>query len=76
MFLSAIKGLSRFRGTSAFSTWLTAIAAHASLKLLRKRRGLPTTSLDAATEPGDDGEIPRSARNWKRISPGAPRAGS
>jgi RNA polymerase sigma-70 factor (ECF subfamily) len=57
-FLSAIKGLAGFRGGSAFSTWLTTIAANAALKVVRKRRGLPTTSLDEATEPDADGRIP------------------
>lgn len=57
-FLSAVKNLSGFRETAAFSTWLTTIAANAALKVVRKRRGLPTTSLDEATEPDGDGQIP------------------
>jgi len=57
-FLSAVKNLSGFREASSFSTWLTAIAANAALKMVRKRRGLPTTSLDEATEPDEDGQIP------------------
>jgi RNA polymerase sigma-70 factor (ECF subfamily) len=57
-FLSAVKNLSGFRETAAFSTWLTTIAANASLKVVRKRRGLPSTSLDEATEPDGDGHIP------------------
>ncbi|MDD5677993.1 MAG: sigma-70 family RNA polymerase sigma factor [Kiritimatiellae bacterium] len=57
-FFSAVKNLSGFRETAAFSTWLTAIAANAALKMIRKRRGLPTTSLDEATEPDEDGQIP------------------
>jgi len=57
-FLSAVKNLSGFRGAAAFSTWLTTIAANTAFKLARKRRGLPTTSLDAATDFGEDGRIP------------------
>ncbi|MFZ4397017.1 MAG: sigma-70 family RNA polymerase sigma factor, partial [Kiritimatiellia bacterium] len=38
--------------------WLTSIAAHAALKVVRKQRGLPTQSLDAATSPDDSGRIP------------------
>lgn len=57
-FLSAVKNLSGFRETAAFSTWLTTIAANAALKVVRKRRGLSTTSLDEATEPDQDGQIP------------------
>jgi RNA polymerase sigma-70 factor (ECF subfamily) len=57
-FLSAVKDLAGFRENAAFSTWLTAIAANAAMKVVRKRRGLPTTSLDEATAPDDDGHIP------------------
>ena len=57
-FLSAMQNLGGFRESAAFSTWLTTIAAHAALKVVRKRRGLPTQSLDAATSPDDEGRIP------------------
>jgi RNA polymerase sigma-70 factor, ECF subfamily len=57
-FLSVVQNLARFREAAAFSTWLTTIAANAALKVVRKRRGLPTTSLDEATEPDGDGHIP------------------
>ena len=57
-FVSVVKCLSGFRETAAFSTWLASIAANAALKVVRKRRGLPTTSLDEATEPDEDGQIP------------------
>ena len=57
-FISALRNLSRFRETAAFSTWLTTIAANAALKVVRKRRGLPTQSLDEATAPAADGHIP------------------
>lgn len=57
-FMDAMQHLDGFRETAAFSTWITTIAAHAALKVLRKRRGLPLTSLDAATESDDDGHVP------------------
>ena len=57
-FISALRNLPRFRETAAFSTWLTTIAANAALKTVRKRRGLPTQSLDEATTPDDTGRIP------------------
>ena len=57
-FLSAIEHLSGFREAAAFATWLTTIAANAAMKVLRKRLGLPTTSLDEATEPDDAGHVP------------------
>jgi len=56
--LSALENLEGFRGEAAFGTWIVRIATHAALKVLRKRRGLVTVSLEAATEPGEDGEIP------------------
>lgn len=58
-FLSALENLSAFREEAGFATWLTRIATHAALKVLRKRKGLPTVSLEAATEPqGEDETIP------------------
>jgi RNA polymerase sigma-70 factor (ECF subfamily) len=49
-FLSALEHLEGFRGESTFSTWLLRIATHAALKIIRKRKGLDTVSLEAATE--------------------------
>lgn len=57
-FLSAVKGLAGFRETASFGTWVTTIAANAAMKVARKRRGLPVSSLDEATEPDGDGQIP------------------
>lgn len=58
-FISAIEHLDGFRGEASFSTWLLRIATHAALKVLRKRKGLDTVSLQESTEPGeDDGHIP------------------
>ena len=57
-FLSALEHLASFRHEASFRTWLLRIAAHASLKVLRKRRGLDTVSLEAETEPGSDEQIP------------------
>jgi RNA polymerase sigma-70 factor (ECF subfamily) len=50
-FLSALEHLGTFRGEARFSTWLFRIATFAALKVLRKRKGLPTVSLEEATEP-------------------------
>jgi RNA polymerase sigma-70 factor, ECF subfamily len=55
-FLSALEHLDGFRGEAAFSTWLMRIAAHGALKVIRKRRGLPTVSLNAATDPDGSGD--------------------
>ena len=57
-FISALRQLARFREKASFATWLTTIAVHAALKVIRKRRGLPTQSLEEATAPAADGHIP------------------
>jgi RNA polymerase sigma-70 factor, ECF subfamily len=54
-FLSALEHLDTFRGEAGFRTWLTRIATHAALKVLRKRDGLPTISLEEASEGTNDG---------------------
>lgn len=55
-FLSAVEHLPEFREEASFATWLRRIATHAALKVIRKRKGLDTFSLDEATTPreGDD----------------------
>jgi len=50
-FLSALEHLDGFREEASFSTWLLRVATHAALKVIRKRNGLPTVSLEANTEP-------------------------
>jgi RNA polymerase sigma-70 factor (ECF subfamily) len=58
-FLSALEHLASFREEASFATWLFRIATHAALKVLRKRKGLETISLDEATDPaGDEGAVP------------------
>jgi RNA polymerase sigma-70 factor, ECF subfamily len=67
-FLSVLQHLPEFREESSFSTWLLRIATHAALKVIRKRRGLETISLDAATDPGPDGEPiphPEFIADWR-----------
>ena len=67
-FLSAIEHLDSFRGEAGFSTWLLRIATHAALKILRKRRGLPTVSLEAATEPQESYDTvphPEYIADWR-----------
>jgi RNA polymerase sigma-70 factor, ECF subfamily len=58
-FLSALENLGGFRGDASFATWLLRIATHAGLKVIRKRKGLDTISLEEATEETDGyGTIP------------------
>ena len=49
-FLSVLENLDGFRGEASFSTWLLRIASHAALKIIRKRKGLNTVSLEEAME--------------------------
>lgn len=58
-FLSALEHLSSFRQEGSFGAWLSRIAAHAALKVIRKRNGLETVSIDeAARSQPEDGPIP------------------
>lgn len=59
-FLSLVENLDSFRGESSFRTWLYRIATFAAFKILRKRKGLETVSLDAATtqDPEQEGPPP------------------
>jgi RNA polymerase sigma-70 factor (ECF subfamily) len=53
-FLSVLENLDGFRGEASFSTWVLRIASHAALKIIRKRKGLNTVSLEEATEPSEN----------------------
>lgn len=67
-FLSALENLQNFREVSSFATWLYRIATNAALKIIRKRKGLNTVSLEEATEPGDDGDTiphPEFIADWR-----------
>src|SRR5512140_3445701 len=60
-FLSALEHLGGFREDASFTTWLVRSATDGALKVIRKRKGLPTVSLDEATDPGpqtEGGHIP------------------
>ena len=66
--LSAVEHLPEFREEASFSTWLMRIATHAALKVLRKRKGLPTVSLEEATEPSEDDDAaphPEFIADWR-----------
>lgn len=67
-FLNVIENLKNFRHESTFSTWIMKIATYAALKIIRKKRGLDTISLDHATdEKKENGEIshPEYIADWK-----------
>jgi RNA polymerase sigma-70 factor, ECF subfamily len=68
-FLSALEGIETFREEASFATWINRIATFAALKILRKRKGLPTISLEEQTEPeaSDDGRIahPEFIADWR-----------
>lgn len=68
-FISALENLAGFREEARFATWLCRIATHAALKIIRKRKGLDTVSLEEATEPRDDGESvphPEFIADWRQ----------
>lgn len=68
-FLSALEYLGGFRGDASFATWLLRIATHAALKVIRKRKGLDTVSLEAATEEADGYDTiphPEYIADWRQ----------
>ena len=68
-FLSALEHLDGFRGEAGFATWLMRIATHAALKTIRKRDGLDTISLEAATESTESDESiphPEYIADWRQ----------
>lgn len=68
-FLSAVEHLTKFREEASFATWLYRIATFAALKVIRKRKGLDTVSLEEATEPGEDYDSiphPEYIADWKQ----------
>lgn len=64
-FLSAWRALPRFKGDSAFSTWLYRIATNAALMRLRKRRP-DVVSLDAPLKDseGEATTVAQEIRDW------------
>jgi RNA polymerase sigma-70 factor, ECF subfamily len=68
-FLSALENLNGFRGDASFGTWLLRIATHAALKVIRKRKGLDTVSLEAATEEANNYDTiphPEYIADWRQ----------
>ncbi len=68
-FLSAVENLAKFREESSFATWLYRIATFAALKVIRKRKGLATVSLEEATESREDYDSvphPEYIADWKQ----------
>src|SRR3989344_1214542 len=55
VFIKVYESLSRFRGESAFSTWLYRVASNHCLNILAKRKREKTESLDALMERSAEG---------------------
>ncbi len=56
-FLSVLEHLDGFDGRALFHTWLVRIATNHALKILRKKRGLPSVSFNAIHD-NDDAPLP------------------
>ncbi|HVM61123.1 MAG TPA: sigma-70 family RNA polymerase sigma factor [Verrucomicrobiae bacterium] len=68
-FLSALEHLDGFREEASFYTWLMRITTHAALKVIRRRKGLPTVSLEEITEPPEGYEgipHPEIIADWRQ----------
>ncbi len=72
IFLKAYRGLSGFKGTSRFSTWLYSIASHHCLNSLAARRRRPVSASGGAT--GSRGTVDDPATAVDRLANGGPRA--
>lgn len=57
-FLSLIEHVDSFRGESSVATWILRIATNHALKLLRKRRGLPSVPLNGTTDDDSYSSLP------------------
>ena len=66
-FLSVARNISKFRGESAFYTWLIKIATNFALKILRKRKKMKTVSFETPRMDYDDGPLPpqNTIADWK-----------
>jgi RNA polymerase sigma-70 factor, ECF subfamily len=67
-FLSALEHLNGFRAEASFETWLSRIATNAALKIIRKRKGLNSVSLETSTESSDSSESiphPEIIADWR-----------
>ena len=65
-FLKAFRNLKSFRGESKFGTWLVSITLNEARSRLRRRKLLPTESLDEPVN--EEGHIsPALLRDWKEI---------
>lgn len=59
--MALVRGLHRFDGRAAFTTWMYRVATNACLDELRRRRRRPEP-VDPQSTPGDDGQATPGAR--------------
>ena len=64
-FLTLIEKIDTFRGDAAPGTWLLRIATNHALKILRKKRGLLTFSLDVSENADQATPHPQFIAKWK-----------
>lgn len=57
-FLSLIEHVDSFRGESSVATWILRIATNHALKVLRKRRGLPTVAWEESADEDSYSTLP------------------
>jgi RNA polymerase sigma-70 factor (ECF subfamily) len=55
-FLKALENLNDFRGEAAFGTWITRIATHAALRVLRGRKGMASVAFGGDATPDNGGD--------------------
>ncbi len=57
-FLSLIEHVDSFRGESSVATWILRFATNHALKVLRKRRGLPTVAWEGSADENSYSTLP------------------
>jgi RNA polymerase sigma-70 factor (ECF subfamily) len=68
-FLSALENLNGFREEASVGTWLSRIATHGALKVIRKRKGLPTVSLEENSDNSNGNRsvpLPQFIADWRQ----------
>jgi RNA polymerase sigma-70 factor (ECF subfamily) len=66
--IAMVRGLERFDGRSAFSTWVYRIATNASLDELRRRRRRPLTAARDDDHPPHEVADPHSGQRFDQVS--------
>lgn len=66
--IAMVRGIGRFDGRSAFSTWVYRIATNASLDELRRRRRRPLTVVPSDDHPAHEASDPHAGERFEQVA--------